>query len=169
MFEKLAIASLPLEHRPIALLNSNYKLFTKLLAVRLSGLLPETIDRPQVGFVPGRRIEPTLDIYAAAKIEAVNDEPMRGSLALLLDFAKAYDSLQSPFLLAVLQWLGFSPKFVKMVEALHQNTTCRSIVNGYLSRRCNVLCGICQSCPMAHSCLSLRSTASTESFVPDLY
>ena len=70
MFEKLAIASLPLEHRPIALLNSDYDLFTNLLAVRLSGLLPETIDRAQVGFVPGRRIETALDIYAAANVAA---------------------------------------------------------------------------------------------------
>ena len=74
---------------------------------------------------------------------------MKGSLALLLDFSKAYDSLQRPFLLAVLQWLGFSLKFVRVVEALHQNTMCRFIVNGYLSRRRNVLCVIRQGCPMA--------------------
>ena len=103
MFEKSAVASLPLDHRPIALLNSYYKLFTKLLAVRLSELLPKTIDRAQVGFVPGHRIETALDIYAAANVEAANDEPMKGSLALLLDFSKAYDSLQLPFLLDVLQ------------------------------------------------------------------
>ena len=74
---------------------------------------------------------------------------MKVSLALLLDFSKAYDSLQRPFLLAVLQWLGFSLKFVRVVEALHQNTMCRFIVNGYLSRRRNVLCVIRQGCPMA--------------------
>ena len=65
------------------------------------------VDTTQVGFVPGHNIAPALDIFAAEKIAAKNDDDMNDAIVLLLDFAKAYDSSQRPFLLAVLKWLGF--------------------------------------------------------------
>lgn len=147
--KKTTASALPLDHRPIALLNSDYKLFTKIIATRVRPLLSQTVHHAQVGFVPQRSIHTALDIFAAAKKAAVTDERQHGAIVLLLDFAKAYDSLQRPFLLSVLTWLGFSPRFVSVVAALHRNTTCRFIVSGYLSRKRDVRCGIRQGCPLA--------------------
>ncbi|GAB9477722.1 unnamed protein product, partial [Globisporangium polare] len=147
--KKSAAAARPLDHRPIALLNSDYKIFTKILETRIRPLLPRLVDNAQVGFVPGRTIEMALDIFATAKIAAASDEKQRQASVLLLDFAKAYDSLQRPFLFAALKWLGFSQKFVTIVGAMHETTTCRFLVNGYLSRQVEVTCGIRQGCPLA--------------------
>ena len=44
-----------------------------------------------------------LDVFAAANIAAKTDEAMKAAIVLLLDFAKAYDTLQRPFLLEVLK------------------------------------------------------------------
>ena len=78
---------------------------------------PLVVDTAQVGSAPGRNIATALDIYAESKIAAKTDEAMKDAIVLLLNFAKAYDTLQRPFLLVVLKWLGFSPKFVTTVRA----------------------------------------------------
>ncbi|CAI5717474.1 unnamed protein product [Peronospora effusa] len=147
--KKTAASALPLDHPPIALLNSDYKLFTKILSFRVRPMLSHIVLQAQVGFVPQRSIHTALDIFSAARKAASADSDLHGAIVLLLDFAKAYDTLQRPFLLSVLAWLGFSPLFVGVVAALHCNTTCRFLVNGYRSSRRNVCCGIRQGCPLA--------------------
>ncbi|EGZ13920.1 hypothetical protein PHYSODRAFT_510725, partial [Phytophthora sojae] len=43
----------PLNYRPLALLNSDYKIFTRILATRVSKTLPDRVHHHQKGFVPG--------------------------------------------------------------------------------------------------------------------
>ncbi|KAF1319820.1 reverse transcriptase, partial [Globisporangium splendens] len=74
---------------------------------------------------------------------------MSRAIALLLDFAKAYDSLDRSFLAQALQHLGFPLKFVHLVKVLHSQTTYKFIANGFLSRKYNVTSGIRQGCPLA--------------------
>ena len=147
--KKSSASALPLDHRPIALLNSDYKLFTKILSFRVRPILSSIVLPAQVGFVPQRSIHTALDIFSAVRKAASADSDLHGIIVLLLDFAKAYDTLQRPFLLSALTWLGFSSKFVSVVAALHRDTTCRFIVDGYRSIRHNVHCGIRQGCPLA--------------------
>ncbi|KAF1333309.1 reverse transcriptase, partial [Globisporangium splendens] len=80
---------------------------------------------------------------------ATSDPAMSRAIALLLDFAKAYDSLDRSFLAQALQHLGFPLKFVHLVKVLHSQTTYKFIVNGFLSRKYNVTSGIRQGCPLA--------------------
>ncbi|KAF1331275.1 reverse transcriptase, partial [Globisporangium splendens] len=74
---------------------------------------------------------------------------MSRAIALLLDFTKAYDSLDRSFLVQALQHLGFPLKFVHLVKVLHSQTTYKFVVNGFLSRKSNVTSGIRQGCPLA--------------------
>ena len=90
-----------------------------------------------------------LDIFAAVRKAANLDSDLHGAIVLLLDFAKAYDTLQRPYLLSALTWLGLSPHFVSVVAALHRDTTCRFLVNGYRSSRRAVACGIRQGFTLA--------------------
>ncbi|KAF1335841.1 reverse transcriptase, partial [Globisporangium splendens] len=147
--KKSVSAASPLDYRPIALLNSDYKIFTRIFATRLRTVLPWLIHHMQAGFVPGRAIPTTIDVLLAAQQRATSDPAMSKAIALLLDFAKAYDSLDRSFLAQALQHLGFPLKFVHLVKVLHSQTTYKFIVNGFLSRKYNVTSGIRQGCPLA--------------------
>ena len=43
-------------YRPITLLNTDYKILTKILATKLKRVCEASISHPQKGFVPGRQI-----------------------------------------------------------------------------------------------------------------
>ncbi|DBA00127.1 TPA: hypothetical protein N0F65_000450, partial [Lagenidium giganteum] len=137
-----------LDFRPISLLNTDYKVFTLILAMRLRPLLPAIISPTQTGFVPGRSIHDAVDLMD----EALNQLPETNhveAIALLIDFVKAYDTLDRRFLFRTLEWLHCPRKFVRMIEALHQGTTARFQLNGQQAPRFVVTQGIRQGCPIA--------------------
>jgi hypothetical protein len=137
----------PLNFRPLSLMNSDYKILTRILATRASRKLPAIIHPNQNGFVPDRTIHATIDLFAAVQIEALHNPEFAEALALLLDFCKAYDSVDREFLDAVLLWLGFPVAFVMVMRALHEGTRVRFLANGFRSRWVEVTCGIRQGCP----------------------
>lgn len=70
-------------------------------------------------------------------------------MALLLDFAKAYDSLDFKFLYAILRRHDYPDHFVQVIEKLHTGTSVRFVANGTRSHRLKVTRGIRQGCPLA--------------------
>lgn len=79
--------------------------------------------------------------------------------ALLLDFAKAYDSLSREFMLAALEHAGIPPRFVTAVQCLHDGTSCRFLITGYESKAVAVKRGIRQGCPLAPMLFLIRLDA----------
>lgn len=47
----------PKNYRPISLLNTDYKIYAKILAERIKKVLNEYISEDQVGFFPGRQLK----------------------------------------------------------------------------------------------------------------
>ncbi|KAE9298518.1 hypothetical protein PR003_g23215 [Phytophthora rubi] len=139
----------PLNYRPLALLNTDYKILTRLLTTQVRTTLARRISIFQQGFVPGRQIHATIDYFAAAQRMALCSDDARDALALLLDFAKAYDSLDRQFLYAVLRRHGYPRHFVQVIEKLHTGTNVRFLANGTRSRTVMVTRGIRQGCPLA--------------------
>lgn len=77
-----------LDYRSIALLNSNYKIFTRILATRLAKVLDVIVQDSQSGFIPGRSIHDTIDLAFVAKHLANAGQISRDALVLLLDSVK---------------------------------------------------------------------------------
>ena len=78
-------------HRPIILLNSDYKLLAKALATRLGPALQHVIDPTQTAFVPGRWIGDNV-LCHLEEVEYLQQAGQPGCI-VFLDFSKAYDRL----------------------------------------------------------------------------
>ncbi|GMF54069.1 unnamed protein product [Phytophthora fragariaefolia] len=138
-----------LNFRPLALISTDYKIFTRVLATRVGLTLPDTIHPHQNGFGSGRTINDTLDLYSAAQNMVITDPTQQDATALLLDFRKAYDSLDMEYMLDVLRRKGYPEKFIRAVDAIHDGTTVRFLANGYTSRSIAVISDTRQGCPLA--------------------
>ena len=89
--------------RPITLLNVDYKIASKTIAKRIERVLPYLIHPDQTGFMKGR--------YIGQNIRLINDilrqtelQKIPGIL-LLLDFQKAFDTLEWSFIQKTLNLL----------------------------------------------------------------
>ncbi|KAF1314920.1 Rxlr effector protein, partial [Globisporangium splendens] len=145
-------SSNPLDYRPITLLTTTYKLFAKVLATRLQDILLWIIGEAQQGFVRDRLMENAILIMQAALDKAYhnNGEGLDDAPGIaMLDFMKAYDTLDREFLYLVLSKFGFGRQFVDLVRRMHSDTTAQYLVNGELSREWEVKSGIRQGCPLA--------------------
>ena len=141
-----------LDYRPISLLQTSYKIFAKVLASRLQRVLPTIIGESQQGFVRGRQMQKLIMMMTAQLASAEERTDLSADLSraiLLLDFRKAYDTVDRDFLYAALRSFQFDEVFIKLVTRMHTGTTARFLVNGELSEPVPVRSGIRQGCPLA--------------------
>ncbi len=91
--------------RPITLLNTDYKLLTKVFVARLMRLLPTVLQRGQLCSVKGRTImQGAISLWSTA--EFIHQRKRRGFM-LNLDFYHAYDRVCLPYVDKVLERMGF--------------------------------------------------------------
>ncbi|GMF43886.1 unnamed protein product [Phytophthora fragariaefolia] len=140
---------------PDRLRNDWYRDYAELLVPVLARLyrlwwtLVCRVRKFQDGFVPSRHIHSTIEYLVAARRNAHTSPAARDALAFLLDFAKAYDSLDRRLLYAVLRRHGYPTHFIQVVERLHGGTTVRFLANGASSGSAPVTRGIWQGYPLA--------------------
>ena len=78
-------------YRPITLTNSDYKIFTKALAVRLQKVIKTIISEDQIGFVKGRNIAFHLRLFD--DLAKFLNKTNRIEALIASDFSKAFDTL----------------------------------------------------------------------------
>lgn len=133
--------------RPIALLNTDYKILSKVLANRLRPTLANVIQQNQTCGIPGRSIYDSINILR----DMAHDVNTRGTSAIFinLDQEKAFDKISRDFLLKVLQKMNYGPSFQRWIQTLYDGANCKIINNGHLSETVWLHRGVRQGCPLS--------------------
>jgi hypothetical protein len=118
--------------RPLSLINSDAKLFTKLLANRLKRVLSRLITPYQTGFIPHRLISDNAWLNQTLMTNLRAAAPEEPNVAVLLDQEKAYDRVNPTYLQLVLRRFGFPAALVDSISRLFFGTQISLSINGWL-------------------------------------
>jgi len=134
-------------YRPISLTNTDYKIIAFVLANRLQGVLNTIIHQDQSGYIKGRyignNVRLVLDIYELCELEE------REGALLMLDYQKAFDTLEWNFLYKVLSKFNFGNEFISWVKVLYDEPTFAVKNNGWISKKQRMYRGVRQGCPLS--------------------
>jgi len=147
LLQKKQQPTLVTDYRPISLIHSFSKLFTKCLARRLAPKLDSIVSSNQTAFIKGRSIHDNFRAVQLAcrwlyakKVDAV---------LLKVDIAKAFDSVAWPFLLEALQHIGFPRRWIDWISLLLSTSSTKVVLNGRPGNRITHARGLRQGDPIS--------------------
>ena len=133
--------------RPVSLLNNDYKIATKAIALRLEKVLPKIVNESQTGYVKGRYIRESIrtisDIMSFTKTHNIP------GLAVFLDFEKEFDSLEWNYLQKCLEVLNFGPQLRRWIRFIYSDISSCVLNNRHATRHFNLGRGVRQGCPLS--------------------
>jgi ribonuclease HI/exonuclease III len=134
-------------YRPITLLNTHYKLFTKAITARIGKVAGDMIHVDQAGFMKGRsifnhvRLSQTMIAYAEEM-----DQP---GMLIALDQEKAYDRIRPDYLWKVLAEFGLPIEMITAIKSLYDGARTMVSINGVFSPEFQVTRGVRQGDPLS--------------------
>ncbi|KAK1601250.1 hypothetical protein QYE76_017578 [Lolium multiflorum] len=121
------------DYRPISLVHSFAKLFSKVIANRLRSRLGEMVSMNQSAFFKLRSLHDNF-VLVRQVARKINMRRRTGVL-LKLDIARAFDSISRRFLFEVLRKMGFGERYLKWVALLLYTANTKVMVNGVPGNR----------------------------------
>ena len=134
-------------YRPITLLNTDYKILTKALALQLIESIETMIHPNQAGFIPKRSI--FNQIKLARTIINYTEITEEDGAIIALDQEKAYDKIRHDYLWATLNKFDIPPIFTQTIKALYDHAYTQVAINGILSTPYKVTRGVRQGDPLS--------------------
>lgn len=133
--------------RPITLLCNDYKLLAHVYSRRLDKGLAKIIDECQSAFIKGGNIHNhtrlILDILDYS--DFINTD----SYIMFLDFFKPFDTIEHPFLIESLRFLGFGEEFCSIIKMFYTDISSYVSLNSGMTPSFIVSRGIRQGCPIS--------------------
>lgn len=118
--------------RPISLINTDAKVFTRLLNTRLMSHFSKCISPHQLGFMPGRFIaDHGLTVNC---VKMVAHQYRSSSIGLLLDQEKAYDRIHPGYLREIMSAFNVPDTLIHSITSLFFSTQIQVNVNGHLTQ-----------------------------------
>ena len=133
--------------RPLSLLNQDYKLIAKTLAIRMKKHLEHIIHPDQTGFINNRYIGQ--NIVRILDLMEFTEQEKIPAVIMSIDYEKAFDCVEWKYIDKVLEHFAFGPDFRRWVKILYTDIESCVINNGWITRFFKLTRGVRQGCPMS--------------------
>ncbi|KAM0852955.1 hypothetical protein ACQ4PT_051408 [Festuca glaucescens] len=133
------------DYRPISLVHSFSKLFSKLIANRLRRRLGDMVSTNQSAFIQGCCLHDNFMLVRQVA-RRISQKKTLGVL-LKLDLSRAFDLMSWAFLFDVIRQRGFGTLFLKWIALLLYTANTKVMVNGVPSERIHHARGLRQGDP----------------------
>ncbi|XP_042483480.1 uncharacterized protein LOC122063840, partial [Macadamia integrifolia] len=115
--------------RPICMQNFFCKILSKVMATRLSSLLPKLISEEQGAFQKGKVIQTNISL--ASELANLMFEGTRGGgMGIKIDIQKAFDTISWSFLFKVLKKFGFPDTWIDWLHQILRTSRISVLLNG---------------------------------------
>jgi hypothetical protein len=135
------------DYRPISLTHSFTKIISKLLANRLAPVLDSLISTNQTAFIKKRSIHNNF-MYVQGVIKDLHKRKVP-SLFIKLDILKAFDTVNWPFLLHIMEQLGFTQRWRNWISSMWCTASSSFMVNGVPGKKIFYCRGVRQGDPLS--------------------
>ena len=109
--------------------------------------LPNLIHPDQTGFVKGRYIGENIRLMSDV-LDFTKEQKIPGIL-VALDFRKAFDSLEWPFIMRILDAFNFGSSIKRWISTFYTNVESAVLNNGYTTNWFKPSKGVRQGCPLS--------------------
>ncbi|SAL96363.1 hypothetical protein, partial, partial [Absidia glauca] len=134
-----------------SLINTDAKIFTKMITIRLNAYMPTMINPYQTGFMPGRLISDNGWVTRATMqhYQQLDEKKRLPAVAACFDQEKAYDRIHPEYLTKTLLHFGLPIQLVKSLHHLFFDTNISLSINGWLGSPFRQLRGLRQGDPLS--------------------
>ncbi len=144
---KIKAPETPSDYRPLSMLEVLYKIPSRILARRLSQILPDIISRNQHGFIQGKGIqEPSVTVTHLIQEAEKTGKPLQ---LASFDIEKAFDRVGHLAITQSLTQFGIPTIFVETIHSLSLNGKFQVEVNGTLGDQKTIKTGSGQGDPLS--------------------